>query len=89
MKMNKPTKNQHYVPQVYLKGFSRDEIHVYRNEMIEDRIVSSKSVPIESIFREKYLYEIKDSKGSFIAINHVEKCLSALAFHPHLMLLVH
>lgn len=76
--MNKPTKNQHYVPQVYLKGFSRDEVHVYRNELNGDRIVSSKFVPIESIFREKYLYEIKDSNNSFVALNHVEKCLSAL-----------
>ena len=78
MNMNKPTKNQHYVPQVYLKGFSCDEIHVYRNELNGDRIVSSKLVPIESIFREKYLYEIKDSNNSFVALNHVEKCLSAL-----------
>ena len=73
MNMNKPTKNQHYVPRVYLKGFSCDEVHVYRNELNEDRIVSSKLVPIESIFRKKYLYEIRDSNSSFIALNHVEK----------------
>ena len=76
--MNKPTKKQHYVPQVYLKGFSSDEVHVYRNELNKDRIISSKLVPIESIFRKKYLYEIRDSNNSFVALNHVEKCLSAL-----------
>ena len=76
--MNKPTKKQHYVPKVYLKGFSNDEAHVYRNELNGDKIVSSKPVPIESICRENYLYEIKDSQDSFIALNHVEKCLSAL-----------
>ena len=76
--MNKPTKKQHFVPQVYLEGFSSDGIHVYRNVLVEDVIVSSKSVPIESIFREDYLYEIKDSKDSFIALNHIEKCFCAL-----------
>lgn len=76
--MNKPTKKQHYVPQVYLRGFSSDEVFVIRNELESQCIVSSKSVPIQSICREDFLYEIKDSEGSYIALNFIEKYFSAL-----------
>ena len=76
--MNNITKKQHYVPCVYLKGFSDDNCHVYRNELNGDRIVSSNRVPFESICREDYLYEIRDGRNSFVALNHVEKILSVL-----------
>jgi hypothetical protein len=70
--MNKPTKKQHYVPQIYLRGFSSDEEFVIRNELESQCIVSSKPVPIQSICREDFLYEIKDSEGSYIALNFIE-----------------
>ena len=72
------TKNQHYVPQVYLRGFSKDyepgikapeKGGVYGYDLINR--FQSLDVPIESVCRETYLYEIKnDERIRDIAINY-------------------
>ena len=55
------TTQEHYVPQVYLRGFSQDEHHVYEYR-VRDGFQPEKAVPIDSICRGKYLYELKDEK---------------------------
>ena len=70
------TKKQHYVPQVYLRGFSTDNKQIW-SYMI-DSLDNGKYVPIESICREKYLYEVKDDEGNWLAPNRIEKKLSIL-----------
>ena len=46
--MNKPKRDQHFVPKVYLKGFSEDDVFVIMNE-VDQKIILSKSVPIDTI----------------------------------------
>ena len=70
--LQKPTKKQHYVPQVYLKGFSQDEKMIYRYDLANE---SQKLVPISSVCYKKDLYEFKDEKGKKIASNYIEKIL--------------
>lgn len=74
MPEKQPTKKQHYVPQIYLKGFSQDQNSVYeylfkKNAAIED------PVSIESICREQYLYELRDQAGEILNINYIEDVL--------------
>lgn len=74
--MNKPTKKQHYIPQVYLKGFSSDKPFVFAHWFTDENRISSKSVPIKTICVEKNLYEVEDKNGKIVLLNFVEKCLS-------------
>lgn len=71
------TKKQHYVPQVYLRGFSQDGKRVYPFDL---KTGTSKQTPIsiETICYEKYLYEIKDNNGKIISDNYIEKILCIL-----------
>ena len=70
------TKRQHYVPQVYLRNFSKDKKRIW--SYVVDKSEKGKYVPIESVCRENYLYEVKDNKGSFLSPNWIEKIFSAL-----------
>ncbi len=79
------TKNQHYVPQVYLRGFSKDyepgikvpeKGRVYGYDLINR--FQSLDVPIESVCRETYLYEIKNDDGFIISPNYIEKALGRM-----------
>ena len=88
------TKNQHYVPQVYLRGFSSDHKRVWSYAL--DPMDNGKLVPIESVCREKYLYEVRDDNGNLLGPNWLENVLCSLeglfakylraleekAFHP-------
>ena len=76
--MNKKnmTKKQHYVPQVYLRGFSIDNKQIWSYTI--DPLDNGKYVPIESICRENYLYEVKDNDGNWLTPNWIEKILSIL-----------
>lgn len=71
-----PTKKQHYVPQVYLRGFSSDKSKI--NAYWIDNNIDERYIPIDSICRENYLYELRNDSNDLIATNHIEKCLSAL-----------
>lgn len=84
---NKITKKQHYVPQVYLRGFS-PEYHkgnkdlplskytIYCHDLTaRDQIM--KAVPIKSICYNNYLYEVTGYEGEIVLPNYLEKILSA------------
>lgn len=68
------TKNQHFVPQEYLRGFSEDGITIYEYNLKKGEAIKT-PVPIESICREKYLYEIHDKNGEIIRTNFIENTL--------------
>ena len=83
---NKITKKQHYVPQVYLRGFS-PEYHkdnkdlplskytIYCHDLTaRDQIM--KAVPIKSICYNNYLYEVTGYEGEIVLPNYLEKVLS-------------
>ena len=70
------TKKQHYVPQVYLRGFSVDSKRVWSYAV--NSIENGRCVPIESVCRENYLYEIKDNDGNWLTPNWIERILSIL-----------
>lgn len=72
MEKNSITKKQHYIPQVYLKGFQVEKglIYQYKKEMKDNS--DRKSVPIKSICQKKCFYEIQDQRGQYICPNHLE-----------------
>ena len=70
------TKNQHYVPQVYLRGFSPDSKRVWSYSL--DPMDGGKLVPIESVCREKFLYEVRDDGGNLLGPNWLEHVLCGL-----------
>lgn len=76
MKQKKYTKKQHYVPQVYFKGFSDDLIKIWSFPI--DALDKGAYVPIESVCRENYLYEFKDNNENLILPNRIEIVLSQL-----------
>lgn len=76
------TKNQHYIPQVYLRGFSpeyekgsksypnsRYTIYCYDLNAKKQKYGS---VPIKSICYSKYLYEVTGHSGEIVLPNHLE-----------------
>lgn len=71
-----PTVKQHYISQFYLRGFSDDEIYIYRYDIQDKKNV--KQVPINSICYEKNLYEFKNTDGEYIERNIVEDRLAIL-----------
>lgn len=68
-----PTKKQHFVPIVYLEGFSPDGKHIYEYNLEEGAI--EVHVRIEDVCRENFLYEVRDNDGEIFNINFLEKKL--------------
>ena len=68
MSKPQPTKHQHYIPQVYLKGFSKDSSTIYEYNFKKGEALD-KPVSIESVCRENYLYEVRENNGVIININ--------------------
>lgn len=68
------TKGEHYVPEVYLQGFSQDNATLYAFR-IKDGYQPEKPVPIKSICKEKYLYELRDENDEIVAPNYLENIL--------------
>lgn len=88
-KQNNITKKQHYVPQVYLRGFSPEYLNSDANVIEKDKYTIffydltkeeqlKKPVRIKSICHENDLYEVKDEKGDIILPNYIEKHFSRL-----------
>lgn len=84
-KDKKPTKDQHYVPQVYLRGFSpdskemvdKDKMRIFRLPL--HRIIDGNAnVPIQSQAYVKYLYEVYDNEDRMVSVNYIENCLCDL-----------
>ena len=72
----KPTTNEHFIPQMYLRGFSeikkRDKSLIWQFNL-KTMQQTPVQVDIQDICSEKHLYEIKGSDGSIIAKNTIEK----------------
>lgn len=72
----KPTVNEHYIPRMYLRGFSeisksgKAKLWQFSLKSMQQSTVQ---VGVEDICFEKHLYEIKGSDGSYIAQNTIEK----------------
>lgn len=71
------THNQHFVPQVYLRGFSDDDIRVFYYDLTSCKS-SRVAVPVKSICFEYDLYEAKNEQGDYLFANHIEKSMAIL-----------
>lgn len=82
------TKKQHYIPQVYLRGFSPEyakgnkEYSSAKYTIYYHEIHSTKqhlqAVPIKSICYNEYLYEVTGDDGEIVLPNHLEHFFSAV-----------
>ena len=88
MSVQNITKKQHYIPQVYLRGFSpeyndksREIPHsrytIYSYDLTKNTQLYE-PVPIKSVCYKNYLYEVTGDDGEIVLPNHLEKCFSAL-----------
>ncbi|WP_026513604.1 DUF4238 domain-containing protein [Butyrivibrio sp. LB2008] len=89
MKQENFTKNQHYIPQVYLRGFSPEYKPLRKSKLkssaytiyayaIRSEKQLKKAVPIDDICQKKYFYEMKDDDGKFLNPNWIEKGFKCL-----------
>ncbi len=76
------TIKQHYIPQVYLRGFSPEYEKVKRKEIDKRRCTiywydlkdrQNQNEEIKDICYEDYLYELTGSDGEFVLFNRLEK----------------
>ena len=77
-KGDKPTVNEHFIPQMYFRGFSdikesRSEKALIWQFNLKSMQQTPVSVDVEDICYKKHLYEIKSDDGSFVAQNTIEK----------------
>ena len=87
MQKNNITKKQHYIPQVYLRGFSREykplkkvddkRYTVFSYDLLADKQIEY-AIPIKSICYEEFIYELRDRNGDFINVNYLEKTFGIL-----------
>ena len=88
LKDKNTTKKQHYIPQVYLRGFSPEYVHknnkiplskytIYCHDLTKET-QSYKPVPIKSICYKNYLYEVTGHDGEIVLPNHLEKFFSVM-----------
>lgn len=88
-KGTKITKKQHYIPQVYLRGFS-PEYHkkgnaeiplakytIYCHDLNEKEQIM-KAIPIKSVCYSDYLYEVTGDEGEIVLANHLERFFSSM-----------
>ena len=82
------TKKQHYIPQVYLRGFSPEYIDknnkiplsrytIYCHDLTKEA-QSYKKVPIKSICYKNDLYEVTGHDGEIVLTNRLEKFFSVV-----------
>lgn len=88
LKVKNLTKKQHYIPQVYLRGFSPEYIDknneiplsrytIYCHDLNKEA-QSYKPVPIKSVCYKNYLYEVTGNDGEIVLPNHLEKFFSVI-----------
>lgn len=65
------TKDEHYIPRVYLRGFSADQNRLFAYRL-KDGFQPPDPVSIRSICYEDNLYEIKNENDEIVAANHLE-----------------
>ncbi len=80
MAQNKPTTNEHYIPQFYLKQFSPNPIDKNKETIYQFDVLLGKQTPvlIKSICYEKNLYEFKNDSGDYVHRNLIEKVFSVI-----------
>lgn len=81
------TKKQHYIPQVYLRGFSpkniKDNVYdkktytIYMSDINKNNL-ESKEIGIQSACQKECLYELKDKDGKIVFPNYYENLFSEL-----------
>lgn len=82
-------KKQHYIPQVYLRGFSPEYLRKEMEKISYSRYTIYcydlfrktqiyKAVPIKSVCYLKSLYEVTGDKGEIVLPGYLEKCLSTV-----------
>ena len=82
------TKKQHYIPQVYLRGFSPEyekgnknypnsKYTIYCYDLNEKK-QNYKAVPIKSICYSEYLYEVTGINGEIVCSNQLEHFFSSI-----------
>jgi len=74
MSRQKPTSDEHFIPQFYLKQFSPDREHIFQFD-----VLSGKQTPVavstKSICYQKHLYEFRNDDGEFLYRNALEHLL--------------
>lgn len=88
MSVQNITKKQHYIPQVYLRGFSPEYIDKSKETSLSRYTIycydltkksqSYEPVPIKSVCYKNYLYEVTGKHGEIVLPNHLEKFFSIL-----------
>ena len=87
-KVGNIAKKQHYIPQVYLRGFSPEYSYksneissskytIYCHDLSKE-VQSYKPVPIKSVCYKNYLYEVTGHDGEIVLLNHLEKIFSVM-----------
>ncbi len=86
LKENNPTKKQHYIPQVYLRGFSpnyqeknlaNEKYRIYCYDLSK-KTIQFQNVPIKTICYKKDFYEVTGKAGEIVLPNYLEKFFSTL-----------
>lgn len=77
-KGDKPTANEHFIPQMYFRGFSDIKESGSEKALIwqfnlKNMHQTPDPVNVKDICYKKHLYEIKSDDGSFVAQNTIEK----------------
>lgn len=71
------TVKEHYIPQVYLRGFAKDGNNIWFYDF-EKKFFPKVPVPTKSVCYEEHLYEVRNSKGEIVLENYLENCLGVL-----------
>lgn len=69
-----PTKKEHFISQVYLRGFSSNGKTVYKYNVKESKRYKDE-VSIKNICKEENLYEYRDNNGNIVKQNRIENQL--------------
>lgn len=77
MGKKRPTRKEHYIPQVYLKGYASDDERIYFYDL-NSRLYSNVMVPVKTICYENDIYEYKNSNNEIVLINRKENVFGAL-----------
>ena len=81
---DKPTVNEHFVPRVYLKGFSEVKVKSKKEKALiwQYCLKSMRQIPtqvdVESVCADKNLYEFRNEKGEIIYTNMIENLLGII-----------
>lgn len=84
-----PTKGEHYIPRMYLRGFSeitKSGTALMWQFDLERMRQTATQVNVRDVCFKKNLYEIRDSDGSFIARNRIENVFSRIELNTDMVI---